>query len=315
MVRWDYSRKLIIRLYFMKVYCAPTGLHSRAMIRVKNALIKYKPSNIQIVDNISSSDLLILHVIGFDSLEYSKQLQQQGKMYSVIQYCMRMTDYTIESHWWSLWQNAKLVWSYYNLDNIEGKFNFYHAPLGIDETFINHKLDKSYKRENLVITTGFVSGIDSEPIEEVWQAATKLNYNIIHIGPNKIEGIDFRTTKFNSYVGFPGFVNDIELSYYYSRAKYVSGLRHVEGLELPAAEALSCGSRPLVFAQDATQRWYGTLPTYLPDCHGETLLQCLADVLSRPYENVSDGEIKQIKDVFNWEKIITEYWQKLLATI
>src|SRR4051812_33313586 len=108
----------------MRVFLKPVGLHSHAMLRVERALEAYAPKSVEIVQTLGEADVRLLHVIGPTEIPRSKD-------YVVVQYCGSTTTeaYT------GLWHNAKMVWSYYNLQHKMGKTPFLFAPLGVDKVF------------------------------------------------------------------------------------------------------------------------------------------------------------------------------------
>lgn len=296
----------------IRIFTRPTGLHSRAMVRVSNALERFTPSGYSISGTPARqyTDLVVLHVIGYDAIEQAENIKQRGGKYAVIQYCLKSTEYTSESDWQWLWTNAELVWSYYDLSKWaeEFGFNFYYAPLGIDEVF-THPLDTwPHERRPLVITSGYVSGPHSEAIEEVWKAAEISGIEALHIGPSSIEGMD--TTQFPKWKAVLG-LSDEELAYEYRHAMWVSGLRHTEGFEMPAIEGLACGVRPLLFDQPSQRHWYGESGVYIEDRSGETLVEDLVNLFRSGPKPLGEDEHKDILDRFNWQTIIGGFWERL----
>lgn len=287
----------------MKVCLMPTGLHSRAMIRVARALGKYRPNNVSIATDINDADLAILHVISPDAISYAENLAQQGIRYAVIQYCLGL-GHPVEI-WHDMWNGADLVWSYYALYQLANyrSNNFYHAPLGVDDVFINHKPTGAIR--NRVITTGYVSGPFAEPIEEVWIAANRAGIKAIHIGPDIVKGMSEYPANWRAISP-----TDVELAELYSTSRWVSGMRHVEGFELPAAEGLVCGCRPIVFDQPTMRQWYGDRVEYVDECHGEELVGELQAIFEGEYtENYEYGS--QAVGVFDWKSICNGFWVRV----
>lgn len=307
----------------MKVFLSPhIGLHSRAMIRVERALHRYKPHDIDIVHNPLDADLIVLHVIGFDSIE---RAQTYNRPYAAIQYCVKSTEYTSEIEWKPFWDKAQLVWSYYDLSPYVERF--YYAPLGVDEVFFHIgtyspligqefrprkvKLGLGLKGDErpYVVTSGFVSGPRAEPIFEVWEAAYMCGLDVKHIGPTYVSGIepsDVSMPHVSCYFDIP----DERLAMIYSGARWVSGLRYGEGFELPAAEALACGTLPVVFDQPAMRKWYDGLATFILENTGESLTKDLARVFKSGVECNASRDI--IRERFSWETIARGFWERLL---
>lgn len=303
----------------LRVFLSPVGLYSRAMTRTAQALARYAPPEIEIVGSPSHTyaDLVILHTIGKDVLETADNLRSRGQSYAVIQYCLYtvtgsgnpLDGCTDTTSWHKFWGKSRLVWSYYDLSR-ESIPNFYHAPLGLDPEFTQSSHYPPLPR-SIVLTTGYVSGPRAEAIEEVWQAARIVGLRVTHVGPRDVVGID--CSKYD-WVTFKGGVNDYELAELYRRSLYVSGLRHVEGFELPAVEGLSCGTPPIMFDQPCTRYWYGSSVKFVADRSGKPLVDDLVDVLTSPYLPVSYLEVARYRNVFNWESICTGFWSRLLET-
>lgn len=293
----------------LKVYVEPVGLHSRAMVRVAKALQNYAPAGVRVVSRVSEADLVIAHVISGDALVSGRQFRKQGQRYAAIQYCLTTSSLPNVEDWLEYWANAEVVWSYYDLGVASALcgFRFFHAPLGLDDPF--RAVVSEGRRERLVVTSGYVAGPGAEAIEEVWRAAGLLDMKALHVGPSNVAGM----------AKVPGWravsnLKDEELASLYRRAEWVSGLRHVEGLELPAAEGLACGARPILFDQPAMRQWYGDAAVYVPEYSGEELVGQLASLLSVPWP-VSGEERKRALDTFDWSRIVPDFWRQVTAAV
>ena len=291
----------------MKVFCSPIGTFSTAMVRIANALKRYAPAYVQFVDNEADADVSVMYVIGFDYMDRASRLLAQGKKYIALQCCLKSTSNTVESEWCWLWRNAELTWSYYDLREhaASAGFNFYYSPLGVDDVF-KQELGVKTPR-NFVITSGYVHGSGQEALAEVWDAARAVGLRTIHIGPPDIQGTDQRADEHCQ----PG---DNELAVLYRRARWCVSLRHLEGFELPAAEALSMGAGAIVFDQSSLHHWYRDLALFVPECSGEMLVGHLHRIFTRAdYRRLVDDEwaIDEARDRFNWQTICTEFWRRL----
>jgi len=301
----------------MRVHVKPTGLHSRAMVRVSNALTRYAPTGIEIVDDPSPSecDLVVLHVIGRDAITVAEQMNQCEQRWAVIQYCLKTAGFSRETckDWFELWRGAECLWSYYDLSDaasVDG-WDFYYAPLGLDDAFLSRSHISSPSSRPFILTSGYVSGPGAEPIAEVWEAARRLGINAVHIGPKVVEGMTTYPPDWDARHQ----ISDGELAELYARATWVAALRHVEGFELPAAEGLACGARPIVFSQPALWHWYGDHAIYVLDQSGEPLIQELCKVMRYVPEPVSAKEHEQVVRKFNWERVCTGFWARVQASI
>lgn len=300
------------------IYLRPTGLHSRAMVRVANALESSLPSTFSIAGSPAPqySDIVVLHVIGSDAIDHCKHLISIGQRYIIIQYCLLTAGYneSTADDWHYIWSKAELVWSYYDLPFVRfpsyplNRLPFYYAPLGLDEPFtkpINDHVSRHY-----IFTSGYVSGPGAEAIEEMWLAARHCNLPVMHLGPSKVEGIQDSTI--SSYPLFRHAIPDTYLADLYSQSLYVSGLRHVEGFELPALEGIACGARPILFDLPCYRKWYRNRAIYVPDCHGQELVDILIDIFNRRPKPVFLPEHAEICRLFNWSAITSGFWASIM---
>ena len=60
--------------------------------------------------------------------------------------------------------------------------------------------------------------------------------------------------------------DDKTLAKYYSQCEFVSGLRRIEGFELPVIEGLLCGARPICFDIPDYRHWFDKLGFYSGRC-------------------------------------------------
>jgi glycosyltransferase involved in cell wall biosynthesis len=180
-----------------------------------------------------------------------------------------------------------------------------YAPLGVDPVFLGEF--EPVKRD-LIITTGYVAGYGAEAIEEVWNAAERHGIGGIHLGPKSVHGI--KREKMPKGWRNAEAISDEELAGYYRRALFVGAMRYFEGFELPAAEGLACGARPIMFNQPAVRHWYGSTAVYLPELTGGELTDLISDaILNR--QAVTTEERKFAATQFNWERIATEIWARV----
>ncbi len=282
----------------------PAGL-SRAMYRVAGALSSHAPIGVEFVDRPENADVQVLHVVGRESIANIR-----CDRYVVIQYCYRSAEGmgADPEAWAETWAAAEFVWSYYDLhDAMPAGARFMEAPLGVDRAFL--RTSPGGVRSG-VVTSGFVSSPEAEAIEEVAIAAAAVGMPVFHLGPSKIDGIDGDLPgEWSSRNG----ISDDFLARIYGRSLWVSGLRHVEGFELPAAEGVACGARPVLFDRPETRRWYGGLAEFIPECSGAPLVEILTELFSRPPRDfqVSLEERAEAIRRFSWPKIATEFWHRL----
>ncbi len=288
----------------MNVFLRPIGLHSRAMVRVAEALTAYAPPDINVVDQPERADLSILHAIGPGLFERIDENQPRA----VIQYCFKTAGYTLE-RWQEIWKGSEVVWSYYDLAPYGGDrdFSFYYAPLGVDAPFTTAKLN-GQARTIGVMSSGYVSGPACEAIEEIAWAADTAGLHVVHLGPSNVVGMP---EKKNNWAAVSG-ISDEELAQLLRTTKWVSGLRHIEGFELPVLEGLMCGARPIVFDREETREWYDGHAVFVPETVGDRLVDSLSTVLSRDPEPVTEKERARVAARFDWAQIAPAFWRRLL---
>jgi hypothetical protein len=301
----------------LKVFANPVGLHSRAMVRVVNGLASHAPSHVRFVTDPAEADLRVIHAI---SHEFAQQIVP-GQAYVWIQYCLRTTsDQKIDEHFWlPIWDNAALVWSYFDLPEIlreseasrTNGFAFYHSPLGLSTAFVDSRPNVflPVKRDIGVMSSGFVSGPSAEAIEEVAMAADTVGISVLHLGPEAVVGMRVKPPRWKNVLG----VSDVDLAHYYERCEWVSALRHVEGFEMPAIEALACGARPIVFDRPDMTQWYEGLATFVPEAHGYELVDSLTEILRHHPKPVTDAQREEVRRRFDWKTVATGFWDRVLS--
>lgn len=303
----------------MKVYAKSPAHLSRAMFRVDEALAKYAPPEIELVDCQADADFVVIPVIGYpETLEAAQGCIARGQGYAMIQYCLRTTQKPSTLDWLHLWQMADCVWSYYDIVKLineddpeldqDQRIPFYYAPLGVDEEFTKPYLNTH--RSIGAMTSGYVSAPSAEAIEEVAVAAGRCGLTVTHIGPFP-EGMTGDTSP-GRFWRFLFAISDQELADAYRAAKWVSGLRHGEGFELPVLEGLCCGARPILFDRPEMRYWYGDHAVFVPECHGIELVERLEQIMSQPPAPVTKDERNAILHRFDWQPIVKGFWSYVL---
>lgn len=271
----------------MKVY--QDIIEDYAIGRIADAFKRYSPKNISFVDSEDKADFVILYAHGQRRKVWWKasRLIKENKDYAVVQLCLKSTTNPSVSDWLPIWNGAKIVWSYYNLSNlcwnnqISYDFNFYHAPLGVDSTlFEDLGRERVYK-----ILTGTHR---KESLDETREALKKVGG--IGITPNKL--------------------SDQALVLMYNECEYVSGLRKIEGFEMPVIEGLLCGARPICFDRKHYRNYFGDLVEYIPETDSE-IVKNLVKIFKKKPRPVTDEEKELVKVKFSWENIIKGFWKKL----
>jgi glycosyltransferase involved in cell wall biosynthesis len=279
----------------MHVYAPVTAGLSPAMNRVDAALRKYAPEGVTFVDQPEQAEVQVLHVIGHGSMPHLR-----CKRFAMIQYCYLTTENASPSAWLPWFKKADLVMSYYDLFDLtqSEKFNFLHAPLGVDgEMFKPTGTD----RRAAILTSGTEPA--GEAIIECWEAAKRVGQPAVHLGPSIPwgPGIDVKTG-----------VADSELADLYSRCWYVSGLRRGEGFELPVVEGLACGCRPICFDRPEARFWFRKNALYVTEGSREEIIDQVAAILAERPKPVTDDERQKVVKKFDWQKIMGIFWKRLL---
>lgn len=256
-----------------------------AITKIAGALKKYAPSTIEFVQDENDADLVVMYVFSQRRrfLRRAQQVVRSGRKYAVVQLCVRSTPNPRTVDWLSLWKKAAVVWSYFDLpvmcegDGNPLTFPFYHAPLGVDPVFKETETDRKY--------TIAVGSNRRESIKEVTEAATE---------PIWILGTG---------------ISDEDLAKVYSQCKYVSGLRRIEGFELPVLEGLLCGARPICYDRLHYKYWYGSLVEYIPESEGPLIVENLKKLFIQEPRPVTEEEKQSVREKFDWEKIVRGFWQ------
>jgi len=296
---------------------------SHAMERVTQALVAASGA-VRIVDDMEQADLVVLHVVGFPETEtLVQQLRAKKQKYAIIQYCIRTTQRPSTFDWLDIWKGAELVWTYYDLEKMHTEDQFamneektggapgmlftlaqqgikiYRSPLGVDSiAFRPWDVPKKY----LIGTSGFV--LESEGVLEANEAVRRLGGQQFHLGPafEELENTYYKTG-----------INDATLAQLYSQCKYIAGLRRDEGFELPAAEAILCGVRPICFDRPHYRDWYGDWAIYIPEGTFSEVADALTEQLAKEPVAFSSEDRKAAAERFSWMRICTEFWAHVRA--
>lgn len=275
-----------------------------AISRVITALKRYMPKKYELVDGKENADLVVVCAYGHRRhlKYYTERLLAQKKKYAVVQLCLRSTPNPKTEDWISIWKKAQLVWSYYDLpklckeDKNKSKFNFYYAPLGADAKVFKETL---HWRKFIIAGTGSGSRFSDECKNEVISAAKNVARNVFQLG----YGPRYEN------VAYSNGMDDDLLARYYSQCEFVSGLRKIEGFELPVIEGLLCGARPICFDRPDARHWFGKLAEFIPE--DNNVSESIRKLFVKRAKPVSAKEKKYVKIHFDWEKICKGFWQNL----
>ena len=291
----------------MKVF-AEADRDDFAIKRVANAVKKYSPKKIEFVETEDQADLVILYVFGLRRhvRYHTERLLKKGKKYAIAQLCIRSTPNPVTTDWNSIWESAKVVWSYYDLkrlckeDKNPVKFNFYYAPLGVDATIFMHN---PIRHKFLIAGTGSGNRYSRECKLEVIQAAEEAGGNVFQLGSGER----------GPHIAYSNGMPDEMLAAYYNRCDFVSGLHRIEGFELPVLEGLLCGARPICFDLPCYRRWFGSLVEYIPE--DLNVVENLYKIFIKGPRPVTEKEMRLVKRRFNWKKIVRGLWKSIASSL
>lgn len=276
----------------------PTPSH--ALTRIRRALLTYAPRNTRILlpsdPDAAIADLWILIVIGRrdrvarDVAAY----RAAGARVALVQVVWRSSLAPTAEDWAPVWAQSHVVWSPYRLPTEA----LYHAPFGVDTVFAVGT-DPAPAQPWLVLTSG--AGWLQESVREVTRAARRAGGVALHLGPS----IGHETVRVS---GLP----DGDLARLYSATRFVSGLRRTEGFELPCAEGLACGARPILFAQPHYTDWYGDLAAYVAEQDRPHVENAVLAILKQPRPAVTEAERREAVRRFDWRRLAAGFWERCL---
>lgn len=299
----------------MRVFVKPPEKLSRAMHRVADALeLEAVEQGLEAVSRPEDAELVILHVIGYpETVKAVEALELAGKRYAIIQYCLRSTQRPSVSDWLELWRGSVGVWSYYNLEELAAEDGedldgvpFYMAPLGADSRIFKLALELEVPPPpRFVITTsGYVAA--TEGIKEAAAATRRARRRMYHLGPDLGLGV---------HVARGLDITDYELAKIYRRSDYVAGLRRSEGFELPAAEGLLCGARPICFDRPHYRDHYGRWAYFVNEGTKEELEEELLGLFECEPEPLTEDELLEARQYFSWSRVCSGFYNTILELL
>ncbi len=300
----------------MKIYNEVPKDISKGIGRVRDALKLHAPDSVTFVGDRVEADLIVHHVIGVGNLDPEMPLHERiasdGKPYAILQYCLRTTenggDY---AYWGPLWAQAECVWSYYDLFahsrpamsadfSVEDQFEFYHAPLGVDPVFT--KPLEGVPKLFTIGTSGYIA--ETEGVLEAAQAVKRQDGWQFHLGPDF--GLGLKSVAQHN-------LTDAQVARRWHECDFVAGLRRVEGFELPAAEGLCCGARPILFDAPHYRQWFGDAGRYIPEGTFEDVVHAIDEILGMSAAApVSRLEREWAARQFDWARLVPEFWKRVL---
>lgn len=300
----------------MRVYVQAPAKLSRAMHRVANALEEEAPEHgFELVSATEDAELVVLHVIGYpETVKAVEELKAAGKRYAILQYCLRSTQRPRVPDWLELWRGSVGVWSYYNLEALAAEDDveldgvpFYFAPLGADARIFNlagGELEVPPPPRFVITTSGYVAA--SEGVKEAAAAARRAGRRMYHLGPD---------LKLGAHVSRGLGITDHMLTKIYRRSDYVAGLRRAEGFELPAAEGLLCGARPICFDRPHYRDHYGRWAYFVAEASPAELEEELLALFECEPEPLTEDELLEARRYFSWSRVCSGFYRHILELL
>jgi hypothetical protein len=260
------------------------------------------------MDGEADADLVVLLVNGMRDhwQAVADRCVARGQRYVVIQIALRTTRHPNTEQWRDMWRKAALVWTYYPLEQwikddggVPIDFPLYRSPLGVDASVFTP--EPAVARDILVCTSGFRR--NQEGVMECDDAAHALSGTVFQLGP---------TFPMNANTIFQSGITDDGLAAMYRRCRFVSGLRRHEGFELPAAEGLLCGARPVMYDKPHYRDWFGDWADYVPERDANTVTRDLVALFQTGGRYVSAEERASAAKLFDWERIVRCFWERCL---
>lgn len=288
----------------MNVHLGTPG-SSFAINKLQRALEQYAPPRLTFT-GYAEAAAVVVHVTGQrDALRrLCAKIQQDGKRYLLIQHTLRGTQKHRCQDWLELWRGALCVWSHQNLwalcdeDGCPPSFNLYYAPLGVDPLVFWHR--NTGPRPFVVATSGGLRAC--EGVEEAFKAARRLKRPVIHLGARQAWGND---------VLFSDGCPDDQVAALLNQCEFAIGLRRHEGFELPAAEGLLCGARPIVYDAPHYRHWYEGLAEFIPETTRGEVAEALFQLFQAGPRPVTPAEQELARERFHWPRIVEHFWRHL----
>lgn len=258
--------------------------------RCVQALQEYAPTgDFQFTDHIQAADVVVYQVNG--RLEHTKRkIAHHKKPYVLVQHAWKSTKNPTFEEWEDVWKGAVMVWSHYDLPIS----NLYRSPLGVSKDFTYRKKPHKY-----IICTSGLSYL-TESVRECIKAAEAVGGRVLHLGPS-------HAARKHSHVDCVTGVTDKELSKLYNQCTFVSGLRRIEGFELPCAEGIICGAKPIFFDQPHYKDWFGDMAEYITEGPRPLVEKELTDLFQKECV-VTPKDRKTAKKLFDWNEIIPSFY-------
>ena len=295
----------------MIVHFALPDVQARAITRITDGLTLHAPPNVTVSLDPRAADLVIVPVVGRRDkvADDTDRYRRRGQRYAVLQLVLRSSQKPSAADWVDIWGRAAVVLSYLDLpalcaeDGVVAQFPFYHTALGVDPHVFQPRL---VPKRFIIATSGH--GWLTESVRECVVAARAVHRTVFHLGR------ELHRPDVECGTG----MSDHELASLYSQCHYVSGLRRIDGFELPAAEGLLCGARPILFDRPHYRRWYDGMADFIPEGPRPQVETALIALFQRGYEkmraqnlppSLADRAVAVHR--FDWSRISAGFWERV----
>ena len=306
----------------IRVYYPVSKQLSIAMKRIRNGLVKYKPSDVEIVNDPRKADIHVLDYVGQDTNGLLNgclidiPLKPMCRKYVVIYHCHPPVPCSFEEELSKMLENALLVithtryltfyspdWSPFPKIRFD-KINWFVTPWGFDPDIFypsNPPLPKLID----VLTFGLVD--ESERLSDILEACKLTKKTLLHLC-----GYSCNSIKINGYEKYIkcGYVDDDTLRFLYWVSKYTCAFRMHIGFELPVLEALACGSTPIVLDFPCYREHFNDVALFVKP---NNLVDELVKILSSG--KIIHVDFDFMRKRFSWEIIAPRIWRRIIESI
>jgi len=303
----------------VKVYFPHNPYISRAMQRIRRAMIDHKPDEVEIARKPDEDAVHILDFVGQapppsppSPLFRSIPSWPATRRYVVIYHCPPPLNlmHRFRREYRGLLENALLVVSTYRREWIwppEADISLYRTPWGYDpRTFYPENAEKRY----VVLTTGYVA--ETECIDVIYDVTRRLSLPMVHVGG--VEVLLACRRRFGPHSCFKRFENipDSRLRRLYSESVFTNAMRQHIGFEVVGVEGYACGSIPLYLDLPCYRDWFDGMAIFVrPDNIREELERIFTDEGIRRNFRFKP----ELLERFKWGNIAPKIWDAILSCL
>jgi len=302
----------VVRVYY------PFNPHiSRAMHRIRAALMRYAPPGVSFVDSWREAELHILDFIGQHPTVEDREFNPHHGLMREVPSLPKCERYVLLFHctappdsgllgmdYRPLFEGALLVVSTLIPEWVEpwgkldwSKIPLFHTPWGYDPEIFRRLPER---KTFLCLMTGYVA--ETEFLQVVYEVAQKAGGEIVHIGGDI--GLD----------GSPGYlryegVSDEEMCRLYSQSLYTNAMRAYHGFEMVGIEGAACGSQPVYLDLPGYRHWFSDLGLFVSP---RNVAEELEEIFRKKPRRRKLGEKVER---FKWEGIAPRIWEKIWESL